>query len=58
MDEMQKSAIKSLVKKKFHHIMTNEIIKVLENRSKEDIMKDNLEKINNNGEMMIENEDE
>ena len=41
---MQKSAIKDLVKKKNHHILTSEIIKVLENKSKEEIMKSNLEK--------------
>lgn len=44
MDEMQKAAIKDLVKKKNHHIMTNEIVKALENKSKEEIMKSNLEK--------------
>ena len=39
---MQKEGIKQLIKKKNHHLITPEIVKALENETKEDIIRNNL----------------
>jgi len=53
-DEMQKEAIKTLVKKKNHHLISSEILKALENKSKEDIIQNNLNKSFVQSSMMTE----
>jgi hypothetical protein len=45
---MQLEGIKELIKKKKHHQITPEIIKILDPKSKKDIVKLNLEKSFNN----------
>lgn len=44
MDEMQKTAIKSLVRKKKHEVLTPLIVSALDNLSKSEIAEKNLEK--------------
>ena len=41
---MQREGIKQLVKKKNHHLISAEIIKALDFRTKEDVIKNNLNK--------------
>jgi len=53
-DEMQKEAIKILVKKKNHPLISPEILKALENKTKEDIIQGNLNKSFVNNSMMAE----
>lgn len=55
MDEMQKSAIKSLVRKKKHEILTPLIITAIDNISKKEIAEKNLEKsLNSSNKMVLE----
>jgi len=60
LDGMQKEALRQLVKKKHHHLISPEILKAIENLSKEQIISNNLNKsmlnsMNNaNAKMMIE----
>jgi len=51
---MQKEAIKILVKKKNHPLISPEILKALENKTKEDIIQGNLNKSFVNNSMMAE----
>lgn len=44
LDDMQREGIKQLVKKKNHHLISPEIIKALDFRTKEDVIKNNLNK--------------
>ncbi len=41
---MQKEALKTLVKKKNHHLISSEILKAIDNKTKEEIIKQNLNK--------------
>lgn len=43
LDEMQKEALKSLIKKKKHHLITPEIIKALDNTAT--VLKDNVKEL-------------
>lgn len=55
MDEMQKSAIKSLVKKRKHEILSPLIITAIDNISKKEIAEKNLEKsLGNVNKMVLE----
>ena len=55
MDEMQKSCLKSLVKKKKHSILTPLILTAIENLSHKEIAEKNINKSNDlRGEMIIE----
>lgn len=56
MDEMQKAAIKSFVKKKKHNIMTPLILNAIDNFSKKEIADQNIKKSlgTGNSEMIIE----
>lgn len=44
MDEMQKAAVKSLVRKKKHEILTPLILNAIDNVSKEEIADQNIKK--------------
>jgi hypothetical protein len=44
MDEMQKEGLKTLVKKKHHHLISSEILKAIDNKTKEEIIKQNINK--------------
>lgn len=55
MDEMQKTALKSLVKKKKHPVMTPLVLAAIDNLTKKDIAENNLAKsLLKNEQMIIE----
>lgn len=44
LDEMQKEALKLLVKKKTHHLISKEILDTIDNKNKQETVKKNLNK--------------